>query len=58
MSVITESIEKNVGLETSKLEDVSENILEKAPEEKKEKKKTFLSRLAESMTYHPWGFPY
>ena len=58
--MITESLEKNVGLETSTLEDASETTPEKTPEERKEekKKKSFLTRLAESMLYHPWGFPY
>jgi len=58
VSDITESLEKNVGLETSTLEEVTEKTLEKTPEEKKEDKKSFLTRLAESMLYHPWGFPY
>jgi len=53
---ITESLEKNVGLETSTLEGVPEKTPEKKPEEKK--KKSFLTRLGESMLYHPWGFPY
>ena len=59
MSDITESLEKNVGLETSKLEEVPEKTPEKTPEKKEEKKKkSFLTKLAESMLYHPWGFPY
>ena len=60
MSDITESLEKNVGLETSKLEEVTEKTTERSPEEKKEekKKKSFLTKLGESMLYHPWGFPY
>ena len=58
MSDITESLEKNVGLETSTLEDASEKTPEKMPKERKEEKKSFLTRLAESMLYHPWGFPY
>ncbi len=56
MSGITESLEENVGLETYTLEGVPEKTPEKKPEEKK--KKSFLTRLAESMLYHPWGFPY
>jgi hypothetical protein len=56
VSDITESLEKNVVLETSTIEDVPEKTPEKKPEEKK--KKSFLTRLGESMLYHPWGFPY
>jgi hypothetical protein len=58
VSDITESLEKTVGLETSTLEDASEKTPEKTPEERKLEKKSFLTRLAESMIYHPWGFPY
>jgi hypothetical protein len=57
---ITESLEKNVGLETSKLEEDSEKNLEKKTEEKKEekKKKGFLSWLGRAMIYNPWIYPY
>lgn len=59
MSDITESLEKNVGLETSKLEEDSEKNLEKKTGDKKEEKKkeSFLSRLGRTMLYNPWGFP-
>ena len=60
MIEITESLEKNVGLENSKLEEDSEKNLEKKTEEKKEEKKkeSFLSMLGRSMMYYPWGFPF
>ena len=60
MSDITESLKKEFEFEAGKLEEIPEKSPEKTPKEKNEEKnkKSFLSRLAESMLYHPWGFPY
>jgi len=57
---ITESLEKNIGLESNFPEEDLEKSLEKKTEDKKEEKKktSFLSMLGRSMLYHPWGFPY
>jgi len=55
---ITESLEKNVGLETNKFEEDLEETPEKKTEDKKKKKRGFLETLGMSMLYQAWGFLY
>jgi hypothetical protein len=55
---ITESLEKNVGLETNKFEEDLEETPEKKTEDKKKKKRGFLETLGMSMLYQVWGFQY